>query len=112
MPIFNNTEEIVKIYLPSTAHAEEKDRIWVDMDISPLKASDTDKADPNASNIVFGKQMLTNRIKDWNMFTDETETVKLPPTYENINKFSMSDFGYLREQIKEGPGLSEAEKKQ
>lgn len=110
MPTFNTFEKLEKLYLPSSKDApNEEDRVWVVMDVSPQKAADLYSLEQGMSSGQVYLEMVTNRIKEWNV-TDRTGEPLLIAV-NNVGLISMEDFKFLQDRIPEGSPLNYEEKK-
>lgn len=111
MPVLQTNPELKKLYLPSFEEvANEEDKGWVVMDISPRKAGDIAGVQRGMGEAKIGISMLVGRIKEWN-FTDE-QGVALEITLDTVMKLHMDDFYFLQKQLVEVPEeISTEEKK-
>jgi hypothetical protein len=114
MPVLTvSTEKLEKLFLPSTEKAaNEEDKAWVVMDVSPLLTGDTAAVESDAKNAGEATMyMLAARIKEWN-FTEQDGT-PIDVNFESMKRLQLTDFTFLQNKLETGEGaLTDDEKKE
>lgn len=97
MPQLKSTEQLKKIYLPSTSGETEENKAWVVMDVSPQKAGDMLSFDTMMTQGRMGFMLVLGRLREWN-YTD-AQNATLPITEETLGYVAIPDFDFLRAQM-------------
>jgi hypothetical protein len=113
MPILHMKKVPKKCELPSTANAPESERLWVVLDVSPLRIGDTYGFNTDMTQAQMGVSLLLQRIMEWN-YTDE-QGQAIPITTDTISWLAPDDVNFLRTKLDEASsqtGLTDEAKKE
>jgi hypothetical protein len=104
MPVLPNTEQLERIYLPSTMKDKDGNPVPVDeqafvvMDISSKKTADLALMDEAMTSGEMTIAVLAGRIREWN-YTDSQGTT-LDINNMTVGYIDQDDFRFLLEKIK------------
>ena len=114
MPVLQKSEDILRVYLPSTDGLPHEERAWVDVrsrllvgDVERITQGKTDEANAITGSI----RLLSGMVRDWN-YTD-AEGQKLPVTEENLRLLETQDLQAIGEHLEKQrrPAEASAEEK-
>jgi hypothetical protein len=119
MPVLPNTEQLERIYLPSTMKDKDGNPVPVDeqafvvMDISSKKTADLALMDEAMTSGEMTIAVLAGRIREWNYTDSQGATLNI--NNMTVGYIDQDDFRFLLEKIKglkidEAP-LTDEEKK-
>lgn len=106
-----------RVYIPSSQVNHSEDQwLWVDIETGPLTLGEVMKVErqDGESEQAYGIRMLLSRVKDWNLYEDEAQTVKVSCDVDNLTaELTAEDFAHLSQHMttNANAALSDTEKK-
>jgi hypothetical protein len=97
MPLVTS-EQLEKMFLPTSESLPESEKEWVVMDVSPLRGGDLESVtsfdDDNV--LKFYGQIVSGRIREWNV-TDNGVVADITP--DNVKRLPFEDLAHLYSKI-------------
>lgn len=105
------TEELEKIDVPNVPGKPQFDDTWVVLDVSPMKANDTEEVDQGVTAGSYGIRMMANRIREWNIPSGLNDGKMAPITAETVGQLHIDQYKFLADKIKSVSGEFDEDQK-